>query len=100
MICLVFVFELYRAREALKSCLPDAFNDQNFMASIRSEEGVQKWLSLLIRNVNEGPPQQQLSDAASGTAGGGGGLAEQHGSRMNDSSSSSVPGSTAGWGAN
>lgn len=42
-----------RAREALRQCLPDALKDQTFAAAINTEDSVQRWLALLIKNLND-----------------------------------------------
>jgi len=43
----------YRARDALKSTLPDTLRDPSFASAIRNEESVQKWLNALLINVGE-----------------------------------------------
>lgn len=42
-----------RAREALRQCLPESLRDQTFAAVVRNEESAQRWLALLIKNLNE-----------------------------------------------
>lgn len=42
-----------RARDALKSTLPDTLRDPSFANAIRNEESVQKWLSALLVNVGD-----------------------------------------------
>jgi CCR4-NOT transcription complex subunit 9 len=54
--CYLRLSEHARARDALRQCLPDALKDQTFAAVLRSEESVQKWLALLLRNINEQGP--------------------------------------------
>ena len=51
-----------RAREALRQCLPDALKDQTFAAAIQSEDAVQRWLTLLLKNLND-----PAAPAATGT---------------------------------
>mmetsp|Transcript_18358 Transcript_18358/g.30765 ORF Transcript_18358/g.30765 Transcript_18358/m.30765 type:complete len:342 (-) Transcript_18358:126-1151(-) len=65
--CYLRLSEHQRAREALRQCLPEALKDQTFAATIRNEESVQRWLSLLINNLSD------ASAATASTAGGGGG---------------------------
>jgi hypothetical protein len=48
--CLIFVD---RARDALKQCLPDALKDQTFASALVTEDSVQKWLNMLLKNLNE-----------------------------------------------
>ena len=55
--CYLRLSEHTRARDALRQCLPDALKDQSFAAVLRSEESVQRWLALLVKNLSEqGPP--------------------------------------------
>mmetsp|Transcript_33589 Transcript_33589/g.48733 ORF Transcript_33589/g.48733 Transcript_33589/m.48733 type:complete len:344 (+) Transcript_33589:6-1037(+) len=51
--CYLRLSEHTRAREALRQCLPEALKDQTFAATIRGEESVQKWLTLLVKNITE-----------------------------------------------
>jgi len=51
--CYLRLSEHQRAREALRQCLPDALKDQTFYAAIKGEESVQRWLVLLVKNLNE-----------------------------------------------
>lgn len=44
-----------RAKDALKQCLPDSLKDQTFAAALATEDSVQKWLALLLKNINESP---------------------------------------------
>jgi hypothetical protein len=53
-----------RAKDALRQCLPEALKDQTFAATMANDESVQKWLSLLLKNLSE-------SSAAGATAVGG-----------------------------
>jgi CCR4-NOT transcription complex subunit 9 len=46
-----------RAKDALKQCLPDALKDQTFAAALVSEDSVQKWLALLLKNLSDPPSQ-------------------------------------------
>lgn len=58
---------LNRAREALRQCLPDALKDQTFAAAIQSEDAVQRWLTLLLKNLND-PAAPAATGAAAPTA--------------------------------
>ena len=51
--CYLRLSEHARAREALRQCLPDALRDQSFAVVLRSEEAVQRWLALLIKNLKD-----------------------------------------------
>jgi len=51
--CYLRLSEHQRARDALRQCLPEPLKDQTFAAAINSEESVQRWLSLLIKNLSE-----------------------------------------------
>lgn len=42
-----------RAREALRQCLPEALKDQTFAAAVSTEDSVQRWLALLLKNLND-----------------------------------------------
>lgn len=55
-----------RAREALRQCLPDALKDQTFAAAIQSEDAVQRWLTLLLKNLND--PAAPAATGATGAA--------------------------------
>ena len=59
---------MYRAREALKDCLPEALKGQAFTNVLRSEEAVQRWLTTLLKNISDGAvvtltPAQSGSDS-------------------------------------
>lgn len=53
--CYLRLSENVRARDALRQCLPEALKDQTFANTIVQEESVQKWLAMLIKNINERP---------------------------------------------
>lgn len=46
---------MFRAREALRQCLPEALKDQTFYTAIKGEESVQRWLVLLVKNLSDNP---------------------------------------------
>ncbi len=56
-----------RAREALRQCLPDALKDQTFAAAINTEDSVQRWLALLLKNLND-PSTPGITNASAGAA--------------------------------
>ena len=70
------LLRLFRAREALRQCLPDALKDQTFAAAIHTEDSVQRWLALLIKNLNDpstpGITSPTLGTSATATVGGSG----------------------------
>ena len=37
----------------MRDCLPEALKGQAFAALLRTEEAVQRWLSTLLKNINE-----------------------------------------------
>lgn len=65
---MTYVFFGYRAREALRQCLPDALKDQTFAAAINTEDSVQRWLALLIKNLND-PSAAGITSAPAGAGG-------------------------------
>jgi len=54
--CYLRLSENKTARDALRTSLPEALRDQSFAAVLRTEEVVQRWLTLLLNNLNEGQP--------------------------------------------
>jgi hypothetical protein len=61
--CYLRLSEHIRARDALRTCLPNEFKDPAFSTTLRVEETVQKWLALLIKNINERPAVDGSSTA-------------------------------------
>lgn len=53
--CYLRLSENPRARDALKQALPEALKDQTFAATVNSEESVQRWLALLLKNLSIEP---------------------------------------------
>ncbi len=51
--CYLRLSENPRARDALRTNLPEALRDQSFSAVLRTEEVVQRWLTLLLTNIAE-----------------------------------------------
>eukprot|EP00981_Chlorochromonas_danica_P015731 scaffold14367_cov250-Ochromonas_danica.AAC.27 len=49
--CYLRLSDNARARDALKQCLPEALKDQTFAATLASEDSVQRWLALLLKNL-------------------------------------------------
>jgi CCR4-NOT transcription complex subunit 9 len=68
--CYLRLSEHTRARDALRQCLPDALRDQTFAAVLRSEESVQRWLALLLKNISEqgAPVSPLIAPSANSTA--------------------------------
>lgn len=54
--CYLRLSENVKARDALKQCLPDVLKDPNFASNVVQEESVQRWLALLLKNLNETSP--------------------------------------------
>jgi hypothetical protein len=50
-----FICSLFRARESLRQCLPDALRDDTFLVVLKQEESVLRWLNLLVKNINDTP---------------------------------------------
>lgn len=53
--CYLRLSDNARARDALKQCLPEALKDQTFAATLASEDSVQRWLALLLKNLAVDP---------------------------------------------
>lgn len=51
--CYLRLSEHPRAREALRYCLPEALKDQSFASVLKTEESVQRWLVILLKNISE-----------------------------------------------
>jgi hypothetical protein len=47
--------------------LPDALKDQTFAAAINTEDSVQRWLALLLKNLND-PSAPGITNASAGAA--------------------------------
>lgn len=73
--CYLRLSDNSRAKEALKSCLPDQLKDSTFLECLKDDASTKKWLAQLIKNlepftqINSG----QISSNSSGSGGGGGG---------------------------
>lgn len=57
-----------RAREALKTCLPQSLRDNTFSPHLLEDPTVQKWLSQLINTVGEGGDVGPAPSRATGAA--------------------------------
>lgn len=44
----------FRAREALRQCLPDQLRDATFTACLQEDKSTKHWLTLLIKNLEPG----------------------------------------------
>lgn len=42
-----------RAREALRQCLPDQLKDQTFAGCLRDDVSTKRWLSQLLKNLEQ-----------------------------------------------
>ena len=74
--CYLRLSENLRARDALRTSLPEALRDSSFSVVLKTEEVVQRWLTHLIKNINE-TPAPGATGAGAGTPPGntsGGGL--------------------------
>ena len=62
------IVNYYRARDALRQCLPDSLKDASFANMLRGEEAVQRWLAHLLKNLSDKPDSsmQQGGAALSG----------------------------------
>lgn len=63
--CYLRLSENPRARDALKQCLPEALKDQTFASTIMAEESVQRWLTLLLKNLGTEPSASTSAPTAS-----------------------------------
>lgn len=50
---------LYRAREALRQCLPDQLRDGTFSACLQEDKSTKHWLTQLIKNLETHPSVDQ-----------------------------------------
>ena len=49
-----------RAKEALRQCLPDQLKDNTFAACLRDDQSTKRWLTQLLKNLEQPtamPPQ-------------------------------------------
>lgn len=59
-------FFLHRAREALRTCLPEQLKDSTFAVTLKDDSTTKKWLSQLLQNL--GIESQLVAIAANNTA--------------------------------
>ena len=45
------IYILFRAREALRQCLPEQLKDSTFAVSLKDDSTTKKWLSQLLQNL-------------------------------------------------
>lgn len=45
----------YRAREALRQCLPDQLKDSTFANCLKEDKSTKHWLSSLLKNLENAP---------------------------------------------
>jgi uncharacterized membrane protein len=62
---------LCRAREALRTCLPEQLKDATFAVTLKDDSTTKKWLSQLLQNL--GLESQIIATTTSASGGGGGG---------------------------
>ena len=66
--CYLRSSEHLKARDALKLTLPEALRDQTFSAVLGPEEAVLRWLSMLIKNLNNSDGVAAATNANTGFA--------------------------------
>lgn len=47
-------FNISRAREALRQCLPDQLRDATFSVCLQEDKSTKHWMSLLLKNLEPG----------------------------------------------
>lgn len=63
-LCFLFTINVihasdFRAREALRQCLPDQLRDSTFSACLNEDKSTKNWLAQLIKNLEAVPASQQ-----------------------------------------
>lgn len=53
---------IFRAREALRQCLPEYLKDNTFTNCLKDDTSTKRWLAQLKKNLQDIPPQS-LADA-------------------------------------
>lgn len=56
----------YRAREALRTCLPEQLKDSTFVVTLKDDSTTKKWLSQLLQNLGIDSQVATLTTATSG----------------------------------
>lgn len=51
---------VFRAREALRQCLPDQLRDGTFSACLQEDKSTKHWLTQLIKNLEAHPSVDQV----------------------------------------
>lgn len=46
-----FICYNFRAREALRQCLPDQLRDNTFSACLKDDKSTKQWLAQLLKNL-------------------------------------------------
>lgn len=54
--CYLRLSDNSRAKEALRSCLPDQLKDQTFADCLKEDASTKKWLAQLIKNLEPFTP--------------------------------------------
>ncbi len=65
----MFIFT-FRAREALRACLPEQLKDTTFAVTLKDDSTTKKWLLQLLQNLGI---DSQMGAVATTNSGGGGG---------------------------
>lgn len=47
----------FRAREALRQCLPDQLRDSTFAGCLQDDKSTKHWLTQLLKNLETGDPR-------------------------------------------
>lgn len=53
---IVLFFHFFRAREALRQCLPDQLRDATFGNALKDDQSTQHWLTQLLHNLDNMQP--------------------------------------------
>lgn len=53
----LYVSVSFRAREALRQCLPDQLRDSTFAGCLQDDKSTKHWLTQLLKNLETGDPR-------------------------------------------
>ena len=59
---------IFRAREALRQCLPEQLKDNTFAVTLKDDSTTKKWLSQLLQNLSQGIEAAQIAASAAVSA--------------------------------
>lgn len=62
----------FRAREALRQCLPEQLKDSTFAITLKDDSTTKKWLSQLLQNLSQGIETQMAAAVGTGANSSGG----------------------------